>query len=346
MGHSGLQERARTIAQAAVARLYDRDPTILGRYSPDGRDKCIDDVTYHVLYLDAASANDSSKLFVEYVGWAKALFAGLKLPLKDLKASLECLAEVIEEQGMADNGAAVVREAVERFDHLPVEAASNIDESHPLAPLARSYLESLLAGGRIRAEELVMAAHRDGVGVKDLYLHVFQPALREIGRLWQSNLLTVAEEHFFTAATQMVMARLYPQVFAGGKNGKSMLATCVSGELHEIGMRMVADIFELEGWRTFYLGANTPPTAVAKMVAESAVDVVAISATISSHVPAVAGLIGKLREAPGGEERRILVGGFPFNTDPELWRKIGADGTAADAGKATEVAARLVGLAT
>ena len=41
-----------------------------------------------------------------------------------------------------------------------------------------------------------------------------------------------------------------------------MVATCIGGELHEIGIRMVADFFEMEGWDTYYLGANTPADAV------------------------------------------------------------------------------------
>ncbi len=91
-----------------------------------------------------------------------------------------------------------------------------------------------------------------------LYLQVFQPALHRVGRLWQLNRVGVAEEHYCTAATQLIMSQLYPYLFTGERHRRIMVATCASGELHEIGARMVSDFFELEGWDTIYLGASAP----------------------------------------------------------------------------------------
>ena len=72
-----------------------------------------------------------------------------------------------------------------------------------------SYLAAIRAGERRRAFALVDQACAAGVGLRTLYLDVFQPALREIGRLWQENEITVAEEHLATAITEIAMARLY-----------------------------------------------------------------------------------------------------------------------------------------
>jgi methanogenic corrinoid protein MtbC1 len=36
-----------------------------------------------------------------------------------------------------------------------------------------------------------------------------------------------------------------------------------------------------------------------------------------------------------------MVGGYPFNIEPELWKRIGADAYAADASEAIAVASRL-----
>ena len=77
-------------------------------------------------------------------------------------------------------------------------------------------------------------------------------------RYWQMNRLTVAQEHYCTAATQMIMSQLYPYIFEGERNGRVLVATCVAENLHEIGVRMVTDFFEMDGWDTFYLGANVP----------------------------------------------------------------------------------------
>jgi methanogenic corrinoid protein MtbC1 len=177
-----------------------------------------------------------------------------------------------------------------------------------------------------------------GASVREVYLHVFQPVQREIGRLWQTNQISVAQEHYCTAATQLIMSQLYPRIFGAERTGHRLVATCVGGELHEIGVRMVADFFEMEGWDTYYLGANTPTESVLSTLEERQPDVLGVSATITMHIGDVADLIGKVRDSAAGEEVRILVGGYPFNTAPELWRRVGADGFASNAQEATAVA--------
>jgi len=102
----------------------------------------------------------------------------------------------------------------------------------------------------------------------------------EIGRLWQTNRISVAEEHYCTACAQFVMTQLYPYIFRSERNGRRMVATCVGGELHEIGVRMVADFFEMEGWDTYYLGANTPARDILDTIAKREADIVGISVTI------------------------------------------------------------------
>lgn len=181
-----------------------------------------------------------------------------------------------------------------------------------------------------------------GTSVKDIYLHVFVPAQHEIGRLWQTNRISVAQEHYCTAVTQLIMSQLYAHIFASTKNGYTLVATCVAGDLHEIGVRMVADFFEMDGWSTYYLGSSTPPASVVATLVEQRADVLAVSATIPYHAEAVRELIGAVRREPQCVRVKVLVGGYPFGQDPELWRAVGADGWAADAEQAVARANELV----
>ena len=105
------------------------------------------------------------------------------------------------------------------------------------------------------------------------------------------NEVSVAQEHFCTAATQLIMSQLYPHIFATVKTGRCLVATAVGGELHEIGVRMMADFLEMEGWDTYYLGGNMPAESIVRSLKDRHADVVAISATISSRVSKVTELI-------------------------------------------------------
>ena len=104
---------------------------------------------------------------------------------------------------------------------------------------------------------------------------------------------------------------------------------------------MVADFFEMAGWDCFYLGANTPVEAIVDAVKAKSPHLLALSATITTNITRVKNIIQQVREA-GQSSLKIMVGGYPFNVEPQAWQKIGADGYAADADSAVETAFRLV----
>ena len=226
---------------------------------------------------------------------------------------------------------------------MSVEPASHVTGESANAELARRYLELLREGDRAAASRLIVDAVEGGLGIREAYLEVFQPVLWEVGRLWETNEISVAEEHFCTAATQLVMSRLYPHLFGGERSGHRLVAACVGRNLHEIGIRMVSDFFEMEGWATYYLGADTPLDSLVDTVRDREPDLLAVSATLDRHVDQVRELVGRVRGSPELDHVRILVGGPPFRADEALWREVGADAFGSDALAAVEEGRRLVG---
>jgi len=108
--------------------------------------------------------------------------------------------------------------------------------------------------------------------------------------------------------------------------------------LHEVGVRMVSDFFEMAGWDVYLCGADTPHAAVVQAVVDRAADVLAVSATMGYHLHLVKELIGEVHADPRCARVRVLLGGRPFCVDPALWRAIGADGMAPDADAAVALA--------
>ncbi|MGI8546744.1 MAG: cobalamin B12-binding domain-containing protein [Gemmatimonadaceae bacterium] len=201
----------------------------------------------------------------------------------------------------------------------------------------RVYLDALRAGDRKQALAVVEEARGAGLGLSALYLDVFQPALREIGRLWQENEISVAEEHLATAITQIAMGRLYTEFcMATGRSGRTLLAACTETEKHEIGLRMICDLLELQGWDTTYLSAAVPPDILVGMVLRDRPDVLALSASIAPHLPQLRSVIQAVRAATGEAVPYILVGGRPFLDDDTLAQQVGADAMARDTQAAVE----------
>ena len=333
------------LAEAVTARHYELNPALERRYGPAGREKCLQDAHYHLSYLAESVAAALPSLFADYVAWAKVMLEARGVPASDLARNLGVIRDVLGERlpgGAGEVASRYVAEALGRLAASPDDLPTFVVDGEPHAALARRYVEALLGGQRREASRLVLAAVEGGAGVRDIYLHVFQRAQREVGRLWQLNLLSVAQEHYCTAATQLIMSQLYPLIFSSERKGRTLVATCVAGDLHEIGLRMVADFFEMEGWDTFYVGADAPAPSVVQAVAERGADVLAVSATITSHVPALRELVAAVRASPECANVKILAGGHPFNVAPGLWREVGADASASDAQGAVEAAGRLV----
>ena len=209
--------------------------------------------------------------------------------------------------------------------------------SHGATEVQRAYFDALRAGDRRRAFSVVDRARAEGLDVQGLYMDVLQPAMREIGRLWQRNEMTVAQEHLATAITQMVMARTYDEIAAAAQaTTHSVIAACAESERHELGLRMICDLLERAGWDATYLGAAVPTDSLVQLARERRPDALILSASLPPHVPQLQHTIAAVRNAMGGDAPYIVVGGRPFLDDEGLAARLGADGTAPDAAALVE----------
>jgi methanogenic corrinoid protein MtbC1 len=135
--------------------------------------------------------------------------------------------------------------------------------------------------------------------------------------------------------TQIAMGHLYAEAsLRVVPKGPTLVAACVETERHELGLRMVCDLLELDGWDTTFLGATVPGQSLAAMVRERRPDVVALSVSTELCLPALRSTIQSLRKATAGTTPYIIAGGRPFHDNEALAARVGADATAADASAA------------
>jgi len=257
------------------------------------------------------------------------------IPVEDLVANLEVMLDVLGKElptSVQIPAMAYVKSAIGSLT-LANDNSSFLDPGQSLAELAQQYLSALLRYDRHSASTLILRAVENKVSIKEIYCHVFEPCQYEIGRLWQSNVVSVAQEHYCTASTQLIMSQLYPYVFRSDRTFRgTIVAACVSGELHEIGARMLCDLLEMEGWNTIYLGANVPTAGIVDVLRDNHSDILAVSASMTFHIRSVREMIAAVRLAR--PETRILVGGYAFKIARNLWRDVGADYWTKDASDA------------
>jgi len=350
---SGLHKKASDLirnqqlmmAKTVVDCQYDLQPKFWEKFGDYGRELRVRDIQYHLSYLAESILTQDTSLFSRYSEWLTELFEGLGFPDDTVKTTLECLRAVLKETLPEDLFAITdshIEEALRQSLKPNGMSTSHLDQSAPLYSLTKKYLDALLAGQKNIASRMVLDAVEKGTDIKDIYLHVFQRSQYEIGRLWCTNKISVAQEHYSSAATQLIMSQLYPYIFSSEKIGRNLIASCVNSELHEIGIRMVADFFEIAGWDTYYMGANSPDTSIIQAIEKFDPHILALSATMPFDQSMLKNTIAKVKASDPDNKVKIIVGGYALNSSKNLWKKVGADGYAGNAEEAVHLANELV----
>ncbi|THB78734.1 MAG: cobalamin-binding protein [Desulfobulbaceae bacterium] len=151
--------------------------------------------------------------------------------------------------------------------------------------LYQHYFDALIKGDKATCNEIIMDLLDKDVDIRTIYIDLFQRSLYQVGELWERNKISVATEHLATAITEGLLGLLYPRVFGAEHNGKKAVVSCAVNEYHQIGGKMVADIFEINGWDSHFLGANTPLDSLLEHIQEFQPDVLALSLSMYSNLP-------------------------------------------------------------
>jgi methanogenic corrinoid protein MtbC1 len=293
-------------------------------------------VRLHLEALDAALALELPELLADQLRWQQVRLhsADATFGVEDVdRAVRSALAVHLDEDA---------RHQVEQMQN----SAAALGACGPLAESgvalgegpARRYLTAALDGRRDDAIKVVHDAMTADIDVSEIMLTILQPAQIELGRLWERGEISIAHEHYTTAITQLSLSLLYPRLLLNRMLlGRSVVATSVGSEAHELGIRMIADLLEQAGWRTAYLGADVPHEDVIATVAQQRAEVLAVSATMAGHARGVRELITALRADPRCAHVRVLVGGRPFTINPQLAAMVGADGWAPGAAEALDL---------
>lgn len=195
-----------------------------------------------------------------------------------------------------------------------------------LAAARQQFIDAILSGERRTALTVALDALGVGVQIPDVYADVFQAALYEVGRRWEENRITVAQEHMATAVTQYVMAHVFEHIPASAAKRGLAVITGVPGELHHVGAMMVSDMLEAHGWQVQFLGSNLPVASIVGTISEARPALLGVSVTMRDNLPQAAELIAGAKQAVGG--LRVVVGGAAFRAAG--WTATGADDYAAD----------------
>jgi methanogenic corrinoid protein MtbC1 len=323
---AAIRALAPSVARQVTDDFFRRYPSWLEKYGLTGVERGVEDARFHVDFLAGAVETGDVDAFAEYLSWAARVLSARNIGHSFLLENVEQVRDALTKQLDANAGDVVkniVRHAFDVFSPETVSAGSAIDAG------AGVYLTAALSGQRTAALNITREAVQEGMSVIDVYSNMLQTAQYEIGRLWETNQISVAQEHLATAVTQYVVSQLYNDLPAPSVRRGDVVVAGVEGELHQLGARILGDALEADGWKVLFLGSQLPMKDVLSFVNQHQPDALALSVTMLFNVPRAAQLIEDVRRYHDGRIR-VVVGGSAFRAHRELWRDIGADGAAHD----------------
>ena len=186
-----------------------------------------------------------------------------------------------------------------------------------------------------------------GATPASLYLGLITQAARKLGELWEEDRCDFAQVTIGLGRLQQIVRALSPSFqtasVARSAHADTVLLLPAPGEQHTIGLVILAEFFQREGWQIAGGPVSTGYDA-AGIVRGAWVDVAGFSIGSLKHVDGLTACINAVRKASRNRYVGIMVGGPLFLRRPDLVTRVGADTTAPDAPSAIRQARGLLAM--
>jgi len=202
--------------------------------------------------------------------------------------------------------------------------------------------EAVLTGDAEKSRAITEEALGGEMEPLSLVSGYLTPAMDEVGRRFEANECFVPELLLSARAMKSSMKLIQPRLLESGVEllGRVIVAT-VKGDLHDIGKNLVAAVLEGGGFEVIDMGVNVEPEKIVETVKEKDVQIVALSALLTTTMPAMKTSIEALEAGGVRDKVTVLVGGAPVTQ--RFADEIGADGYSDSAVGAVAVAREAVG---
>jgi 5-methyltetrahydrofolate--homocysteine methyltransferase len=210
-------------------------------------------------------------------------------------------------------------------------------------PLLDDLTAAVAAGKRADATRLTQELLNTGTSPQSVVEQGLVPGMTIVGERFKRNEIFVPEMLVAARAMKESLKILEPLLAQAGIKPKyTAVIGTVQGDLHDIGKNLVAMMWKGANFQVIDLGTNVTAERYVSAAREHGAQLIGLSALLTTTMPAMKETVRALKAA-GLPDAKVVIGGAPITA--EFAAEIGADGFAADAGTAVDVARQLVGAA-
>ena len=199
--------------------------------------------------------------------------------------------------------------------------------------------QSVLEFDEAKVAELVQKEVDAGTDISTILNDALIAPMDEVGKQFSEGALFVPEMLMAAQAMKGGLGVLKPLLAETDAKPRGIIVIgTVKGDLHDIGKNLVAMMLEGAGFKIIDIGVDQDVESFLKAASENNADIVALSALLTTTMPAMETTVAFLKEKAAGI--KTMVGGAPVTED--FAKKIGADGYGDDAPGAVELARKLI----
>ncbi|MCP4427583.1 MAG: hypothetical protein GY803_24115 [Chloroflexi bacterium] len=175
-----------------------------------------------------------------------------------------------------------------------------------------------------------------------IMLEVFCSVMDRFGKMQANQEITLSEIYAIAKIGQATIDQLTSLLPASTHISGTVIIGTIAGDFHGMGAKIVAIFLRMAGFEVHELGINIPSVAFVDAAVEKNASIICASTLLLHTMDRIKSIHDILDERKLTNSIKFIVGGAPFNFDPELYKTVKADATAVNASDAIEAVSQLM----
>ena len=171
--------------------------------------------------------------------------------------------------------------------------------------------------------------NNEEITIPALYSEILAPSLNDMSCNVDRKEICIWKEHIRSSIIRTIIECCYPYVARESKlkiqKNEKVVIVCPSEEYHELGARMSADFFSIYGYSTIFVGSNTPQNDFLNAIDVVNPKYIVISVSNYYNLVFAKKVISRIKMKNSNKDLKIIVGGYAFKENPNVYKEIGAD---------------------
>lgn len=174
------------------------------------------------------------------------------------------------------------------------------------------FLKHIMNQDEIAALSMINHMIENDVKVSEIYLKVFRYALTKVGWLWETKMISVADEHYISQKINEIMDIVYQNIRSNEKDltkSIKILGMAAPLEQHTIPIKMVMQLLGMQGYEIFYMASAIPVADLSHFVLKNEIDLILISITMPELIDPLEKYMNNVQKDVLLSEKTFIIGG-------------------------------------